>query len=137
MMRIFLLLTFFMAGGLVDTFSRQTLLLGTIGRNDARGCEYQGTPKYSGFKLTAFRGDELKISVSSKGGDAQAWLLDENFKVVVANDDANEKTKDSLITFTVPRYSPPASRYYIVFAEYEFKKSNFSVDIKTNSIFAA
>lgn len=93
---------------------------------------YTRTPRYRAVTFTGTGGDRVDIWVrSSNGGDAVAWLLDRNFRVVAFNDDADATQLDSHIMATLP--PGPSSTHYIVIRDYDLLPASFIVQLHGNA----
>ncbi len=114
-----------------DQFSGKMTLVGSLdyGQTSA-DVRYHNPPQYRAFKFGGAKGDKIQIDVSSANGDSVAWLLDNSFKVIAKNDDANDSTLDSHIAATLPGNTNPAIiTYYIIFREYSKLDATFKVKL--------
>jgi hypothetical protein len=110
-----------------DAFSYRMKIVGSLdyGQTSA-SVKYTKTPRFRAVKFGGNAGDQVDVSVrSNDGGDAVAWVLDNSFKVLGSNDDANSNTYDSHISLTLPASS--SVTHYIVFRDYDLVTSHYSV----------
>jgi hypothetical protein len=115
-----------------DAFSTHMKLVGSLDYGDtSASVSYSNPPKYRAFKFGGAVGDTVDIWVrSSNGGDAVAWLLDNSFKTLAQNDDADDTTLDSHITATLPgNKDASVITYYIVFRDYWEDSAKFKVSL--------
>ncbi len=112
-------------GGKADDFHNHILVLGELVADAPDVVEYWGTPRYLAYTILGGKGDEVDLWVRSDDGDAVAWLLDDNFRILAANDDAAEGTLDSNIVATLPK----EGGYYLVFREYYGEAATFEVSL--------
>ena len=119
-----------------DAFSYRMKILGSLdyGQTSAEAA-YTKKPRYRAYKFGGSAGDKVDVWVrSSDGGDAVAWLLDNAFKVVGSNDDADGNTLDAHITATLPGNTDPSIvTYYIVYRDYGLYSRSFSVSLAGKS----
>jgi hypothetical protein len=106
-----------------DAFSSKLRLLGTLDEGTTRRVYYTPSPTFRGYKL---EGDSIDVWVRSESGDgdALAWLLDESFRVVKKNDDADDTTYDSHIKSALKA----GVGHYLVLRDYNYAKGWFSVE---------
>jgi hypothetical protein len=91
---------------------------------------YVSKPRYRALSFHGVKGRVADVWVrSSNGGDAHAWLLDKDFKVVGSNGNADATTKDAHITATLPA----TSTYYVAFREEKWKSATFTASLKTSA----
>jgi hypothetical protein len=106
-------------------------IIGEIPFNTLVNASHSGTPKYRAYSFTVLQGDKLDIWVRSTNADARAWLLDDTFKTVKWNNDANgdegedNGTTDANIQHTVTR----AGKYYVAFRGAVGVAANFSLQV--------
>jgi hypothetical protein len=114
-----------------DAFSKHMKIVGSLDYGTTSDdVAYSNPPKYRAFKFGGQKGDTVDIWVRSADGDAVAWLLDNSFKTIAHNDDADDTTTDSHLTATLPGNSNPAIiTYYIVFREYSLQDATFQVQL--------
>jgi hypothetical protein len=113
-----------------DQFSKKMKLLGSLdyGQTSA-AVKYSNPPKYRAFKFGGQPGDQVVIDVTSKDGDATAWLVDNNFKIVAKNDDSGDSL-NSHIEATLPgNTNPDIITYYIIFRDYWMDSATFVVSL--------
>ena len=98
--------------------------------------DYTATPEYRAVKFAGSAGDDVDVWVrSTNGGDAVAYLLDNDFKEIARNDDASKTTLDSHIKATLPKNA--SATHYVVFRDYYGSKASFTVALKgPSAIFA-
>lgn len=107
-------------------------IIGEIPFDTSVNASHSGTPKYRAYSFTVQQGDKLDIWVRSTNADARAWLLDDTFKTIKWNNDANGNeaeddgaTTDSNIKHTVTR----AGKYYVAFRGAIGVAATFSVQV--------
>ena len=112
------------------SFSKSWSIVGSLDYGQtSSSVAYTHTPKYRAFKFGGSEGDVVDIWVRSKnGGDAVAWLLDNDFKQIASNDDADATTADSHIHATLPANA--SNTHYIVFRDYYLAKASFTVELE-------
>ena len=91
---------------------------------------YAKTPKrYRAIKFSGAEGDSIEAWVrSSNGGDAVAWVLDNDFKILAMNDDADKTTLDAHIRLTLP--ANPSATHYVVLRDYALRSAKFTVKLQ-------
>lgn len=111
-----------------DAFSYRMKIVGSLdyGQTSA-SVAYSKRPRYRAFKFGGSAGDVIDVSVRSNDGDAVAWVLDNSFRVLASNDDADDTTTDALIHLTLPANA--SITHYIVFRDYDLAKSHFTVEL--------
>lgn len=104
-------------------------IVGTLAYGQTVGnIAYKNPAKYRAFKFEGKNGDQIDIWVRSGNGDAVAWVINDQFKILALNDDGDGTTSNAHITFTLPGNSNPASfTYYLVFRDYNLESANFNV----------
>jgi hypothetical protein len=115
-----------------DVFSTHWKLIGSLdyGQTSSR-VTHTGTPTYRAFKFAGQVGDVVDIWVRSDDGDAVAWLLNDNFKTLASNDDADETTLDSHLHFKLTaNRSAEDHTYYVAFREYSHDRAHFTVELQ-------
>ncbi len=91
--------------------------------------DYTNPPKYRAYKFAGSAGDAVDVWVrSTDGGDAVAWVLDNDLKVVGHNDDASSSTLDSHITVKLPANA--SATHYVVVRDYNLDNATFTVALK-------
>jgi hypothetical protein len=116
-----------------DAFSSRMKLVGSLSYGQTSATvSYTKTPRYRAFKFGGKKGDNVTISVhSTNGGDSLAWLLDNSFRTIASNDDADSSTLDSKIVATLPgNTNPDIITYYIVFRDYWLSSAKFAVTLQ-------
>jgi hypothetical protein len=109
-----------------DAFSRRMKIVGSLAYGQTSDAvDYANPPRYRSFKFAGTAGDKVDIWVRSTDGDSVAWLLSSSFKTLASNDDADDTTTDSHMTFTLNA----THSYYIVFREYSLIDSTFTVEL--------
>src|SRR5262245_60478609 len=111
--------------GKPDAFSSKLKVVGAIADGETRTVSYTSTPLYRGFTLAGHAGDAVDVTVTSSAGDPVTWLLDEKYKVVAKNDDADDSTTDSHLSASLEA----DGTYYIVFRDYEKESHRFEVSL--------
>ena len=87
---------------------------------------YTGTPEFLAFKFGANAGDSVDIRVkSADGGDAVAWVLDDDFATLTWNDDASYWTLDSHVKWTAK--AGETFTHYLVIRDYWERPATFTV----------
>lgn len=112
-------------------------ILGDIPFDTSVTASHSGTPKYRAYSFNAQAGDKLDIWVRSTTADAHAWLLDDAFRTVAWNNDANgtneaeddATTTDSNIKVAVTR----TGKYYVAFRGAIGVAATFSVRVDRTS----
>src|SRR5262249_41487805 len=110
-----------------DSFSYRMKIVGTLAYGDSATTSYTKTPRYRGFSFVAQTDDTISAWVSSPHGDAIAWLLDESFNVVTANDDADSTTSDAHLVAKLGH----GGTYYIVLRDYYLAPHHFTVSLNS------
>ncbi len=108
-------------------------IVGEIPFNTSVNVSHSGTPKYRAYSFNVQVGDELDIWVRSTNADARAWLLDDGFRTVKWNNDADgtseaeddATTTDSNIKHKVMK----AGKYYVAFRGAIGVPATFSVQV--------
>jgi hypothetical protein len=116
-----------------DSFSYRMKIVGSLDYGQtSSSTKYTNSPRYRAFKFAGNQGDQVDVWVrSSDGGDAVAWLLDNSFKVVGSNDDADDTTVDSHIAVTLPANA--SATHYVVFRDYYTDTAHFTVDLASTT----
>jgi len=109
-----------------DAFSNKLRILGSLQYGQDKAALHSGTPRYRGYTINAASGDLFSVSVSSEDGDPIAWLLDENFKIMMKNDDAADGDTTSIIDAEVTT----GGLLYLVFRETTDERANFVTKIR-------
>lgn len=113
-----------------DAFSATVKIVGSLdyGQTSAP-VSYRNPPKFRAFKFAGDAGDKVTVDVRSpNGGDAVAWVLNDSFQVLAANDDASVDTLDSHIEVTLTANKNPDIRtYYVLFRDYDLRRRAFTV----------
>jgi hypothetical protein len=112
-----------------DKFSSKMKIVGSLdyGQTSA-AVKYHNPQLYRAFKFGGSAGDQVVVDVTSKTGDAVAWVVTDSFKVVAKNDDSNG-TLNSHIEATLPANSDGTITYYIIFTEYWSSDATFVVSL--------
>ncbi len=109
-----------------DYFSYRLKMLGTVTDGASMSVPYTRTPRFRGVTVGGTAGDMVDIWVrATDGGDAVAWLLDDHYKVIAKNDDADDTTADSHLHAVLP--ASPTGTYKVVLRDYYVKKHAFTV----------
>ncbi|HTJ46013.1 MAG TPA: hypothetical protein VL463_28105 [Kofleriaceae bacterium] len=102
-----------------------TKFLGDLDHGLKMPVSYTKTPRYRSVGFWGVSGDDVNISVASTdGGDAVAWLLDFNGKVIAWNDDASSDTYDAAIH---TKLTASNGHYFIYFRDYDLKRHHFTI----------
>ncbi|HTJ43245.1 MAG TPA: hypothetical protein VL463_14165 [Kofleriaceae bacterium] len=111
-----------------DAFSTHMKIVGSLdyGQTSDR-VTYSKTPRYRTFKFGGSEGDQIDVWVRSEDGDALAWVLDNHWHILGKNDDADGTTLDAHIKVTLEKSD--SITHYIVFRDYDWKKSHFTVEL--------
>ena len=109
-------------------FSANWTLIGSLDYGQTSGTfNYTRHPKYRAYKFGGSTGDQIDVKVhSTNGGDSVAWVLDNDFKVVGHNDDANGSL-DSEIKVTLPANA--SITHYIVVRDYNYADARFNITL--------
>lgn len=120
-----------------DAFSYRMKILGSLDYGQTSAVvKYSPPPRYNAYKFGGKKGDTVDIwTRSTNGGDAVTWLLDNSYRVIASNDDADEGgTLDSHVKATLPGNSDPAIvTYYVVYRDYSLNSRKFSVELNGTS----
>ena len=115
-----------------DAFSYRMKIFGSLdyGQTSAT-IKSSSTPRFRAYKFGGHAGDRVDAWVRSpNGGDAVAWLLDDSFKVLAHNDDADDTTLDAHLSVTLtPNHDPAIITYYVVYRDYALATAKFSVQL--------
>lgn len=101
--------------------------LGPIASGEPRSAIY-APPTRSSWSFTARGGDIVTIGISSRIGDAVAFLTDNRWNLLAMNDDAEPGTHDARIRYVVPASMPP-STFRIVFQDYQMLPATFTTSL--------
>jgi hypothetical protein len=115
-----------------DAFSWRMKIVGSLdyGQQSA-AVKYTSSPRFRAFKFAGQKGDKVDVWVRSPDGDAVAWVLDDSFRTLGANDDANPSTLDARIQVTLPgNRRPEIVTYYVVFRDYDLLPATYTVELK-------
>lgn len=112
-----------------DAFSKKLKLLGAIKLGDSLTANYTKTPSYRGWTLAAANDGWVHLKVSSAQGDAMLWLLDDHYRIMGLNDDANRNTSDSELGFALA-----AGNYYVVVRDYNYASHKLTVRLDGGSL---
>jgi len=121
-----------------DDFSHDMKIVGTLEYGQTTGgIAYTNLPKYRALKFAGRKGDLIEVWVRSATGDAVAWVLDDQFKILAMNDDADGTTVNARIALTLPGNSndPDITTYYVVFRDYSLASANFTVSLARGASF--
>ena len=86
------------------------------------------TATYAAFKFAGHVGDAVDVKVRSRNGDAVAFVLDNDWKLLASNDDADATTTDAHVTLTLPRNA--SNTHYLLVREYYRAPATFTVDFQ-------
>jgi hypothetical protein len=119
-----------------DKFRSKFQLVGSLDYGQTSdSIKYANPPKYRAFKFGGQKGDVVEIDVTSRNGDAVAFLLDNAYNIVAQNDDANSDTLNSHIKATLPgNTNPDIITYYIAFRDYDLHSATFKVALKGKKV---
>lgn len=108
-------------------FSHNWTVLGSLDYGQTSPTiSYTSTPKYRAYKFAGNTGDAVDVWVrSTNGGDSVAWVLDNDFKIVGHNDDADGTTLDSHITAKLPANA--SATHYVVVRDYNYASKHFTI----------
>lgn len=112
-----------------DSFSNRMKIVGSLDYGEtSASTRYTKTPRYRAFKFGGSEGDQVDVWVrSSDGGDAVAWVLDNDFHVLASNDDADDTTLDAHVSVALPANA--SITHYVVFRDYWTSTAHFTVDL--------
>jgi hypothetical protein len=118
-----------------DQFSGNLKILGSLDHGQTiGGLAYKNPPRYRAFKFEGKKGDRIEVWVRSADGDAVAWVVDNQFKILAKNDDADNTTVNAHMGLTLPGNSnPDVSNYFVVFTEYNMADATFSISLTGSS----
>ena len=106
-----------------------TQYLGKITNGNTRQSRYTATPSYQSYGFEAKGGDQITASVSAAdGGDAMAWITDNDLHILAANDDAHPGTHDAEVTYRVP-FGLASQSYRLVYREYQYAPRQFTTNL--------
>lgn len=110
-------------------FQNNWTLVGSVDYGQTTGTfNYTSKPKYRAYKFAGNTGDQIDVKVhSTSGGDAVAWVLDNDFKTIGHNDDADSTTLDSEIKVTLPANA--SATHYIVVRDYNYASERFNIHL--------
>ncbi|MCX5747234.1 MAG: hypothetical protein NT062_32595 [Proteobacteria bacterium] len=119
-----------------DYFSYRLKMVGTVADGASMAVPYTKTPRFRGVIIAGSAGDSVDIWVrSTDGGDALAWLLDDRYKVIAKNDDADDAdgtTTDSHLQVVLP--ASTSGTYKVVFRDYDVAKHTFTVSYARTAV---
>ncbi len=112
-----------------DSFSNRMKIVGSLDYGQtSSSTKYTKTPRYRAFKFAGNEGDQVDVWVrSDDGGDAVAWVLDNDFRVVASNDDADDTTVDAHVSVALPANA--SATHYVVFRDYWTSSAHFTVEL--------
>jgi hypothetical protein len=115
-----------------DAFSHRMKIVGDLiyGQTSAP-IDYRRPPRYRALKFPGYGGDVIDVWVRSATGDAVAWVLDDDFRVIAANDDADGYTFDARIHVTLPAHA--SKTHYIVLRDFWLDPATFVVSLDGES----
>jgi len=112
-----------------DAFSYRMKIVGSLDYGQTSDpVRYNRHPRFRAFKFAGDAGDQVDVWVRSADGDPIAWVLDDSFRVIGSNDDADGSTFDSHIQLTLPEH--PSRTHYIVFRDYWLHPGMFTVELQ-------
>jgi hypothetical protein len=97
---------------------------------EARVANYTGSPTFWAYSFNAGGGEDVEAWVRSKTGDAVAWIVDGEGKVLGFGDDASKGTLDARVSITIPESYGPKTKFRLVFREYRRKKATFVTTVR-------
>jgi len=110
-----------------DAFSYRMKIVDSLAFGESTASvKYTKTPRFRAVKFAAKPGDSIDVWVRSTDGDAVAWVLDNAFRVMDTNDDADDTTLDAHISFKMPQ-GATSDTHYIVFRDYGLHTAHFTV----------
>ena len=108
-------------------------VIGPIAFNATATVNHTGTPRYRAYSFSVTAGDKLDIWVRSATTDTHAWLVDESFRTIKFNNDANgsnEGEDDADTTDSNIKYeATKTGKYFIVFRGQLNVAANISVRV--------
>lgn len=111
-----------------DAFSYRMKIVGSLDYGQVSDpVAYSWKPRFRAFKFAGDAGDEIDVWVRSADGDPVTWVLDDSFRVVASNDDADTSTLDSHVVATLPPH--PSRTHYIVFRDYWLDSVTMTVEL--------
>lgn len=112
-----------------DSFSSRMKIVGSLDYGQtSTTVSYTKTPRYRAFKFGGNEDDVVDVWVrSTNGGDAVAWILDNDFHILAVNDDADDTTYDAHVTVTLPANA--SITHYVVFRDYDLRAKKFQVQL--------
>ena len=119
-----------------DAFSAHMKIVGSLDYcQTSDEVSYTKTPRYRTFKFAGSAGDQIDVWVRSPNGDgdALAWVLDNHWHIVGKNDDASGSTLDAHVKVTLPKSD--SVTHYIVFRDYDWQKTSFTVELNGSNKF--
>lgn len=119
------------AAGESDLAQQRPRLLGTMEPGEVKESRY-APPRPSAWAFHAKAGDKITIDVTSRIGDAIAYLTDDRYTVIAYNDDFEQTSRNAQIVFTLPEATQTTS-FRIVFADYDALPAPFNVALAVES----
>jgi len=104
-------------------------VLGSLDYGDLSALvKYSRAPKkFKAYKFAGNEGDAVTVDVRSpNGGDAIAWVLDNDFKVIGFNDDTADSL-DAKISLVLPAHA--SATHYVVYRDYAYRTKKFQVSL--------
>jgi len=122
-----------------DAFSYRMTILGSLSYGETSAVRrYTKNPRFRAYKFAGHKGDEVDAWVrSTDGGDAVAWLLDDSFRVLAYNDDADSTLDAHVSAKLAGNTNPDIVTYYVVYRDYDLKSKKFSVELSGKADFFA
>jgi hypothetical protein len=119
-----------------DAFSTHMKIVGSLDYGQTSDAvAYSKSPRYRTFKFAGNAGDQVDVWVRSQDGDAVAWVLDDHWHILAANDDADATTFDAHVQLTLG--ASDSATHYIVFREYGWQQAHFTVELTGASPYVA
>ena len=124
-----------LTAGSSDPFSQNLKMVGTLQYGETSGyIAYKNPPRYRALTFEGKKGDFIEVWVRAAaggGGDAVAYVVDNGYKILGKNDDADNTTTDAHIKLTLPGNSnPDIQKYYIIFNDYYSENATFTVSLQ-------
>jgi hypothetical protein len=114
----------------INVNSSKVKVLGTLNYGDSANAKYDGKTKYLAYTFNGNQGDSVTIDVSSKNGDAYAWLTDATGKILAYNDDYKNSLNSHIAQKLPGNADGGVTLYYIVFKEYSGSAASFTVSLQ-------
>jgi hypothetical protein len=92
----------------------------------------KGDKRYKSFSFVGQAGDKVSVRVwAPDKGDAEAWILDDKFKILAFNDNETAGSKDARIDLTLHGVKKQPKTYYLVYADKHRRNGTaFATDVQ-------